>query len=206
MNQFSLTSKILLGVEIGPEAELGDFVIIGVPPRGKKEGELTTVIGPKALIRSHTVVYAGNQIGSNFQTGHGSLIRENNKIGDNVSVGSHSVIEGYVHIGNGVRIHSQVFVPEFCVLEDYSWLGPNVVLTNARYPLAKDSKETLKGATIRNSAKIGANVTILPGITIGANALVGAGAVVVRDVPEGVIVVGAPAREIGRVSDLDAYK
>ena len=113
-----------------------------------------------------------------------------------------SVVEHHVEIGNGVRIHTQVFIPEFSVLEDGCWIGPNVVLTNAKYPLSPGVKDSLVGPVIRRNAKIGANATLLPGVVIGEGALVGAGAVVVRDVPPGAVVVGNPARVIRHVSDL----
>ena len=105
-------------------------------------------------------------------------------------------------IGNNVRIHSQVFVPEYSVLEDNAWLGPNVVLTNAKYPFSPGAKENLKGPIIREGAIIGANSTILPGVVIGQNALVGAGSVVTRDVPGNGVVVGNPARLIKNISSL----
>lgn len=190
------------GVELGLDSVVEDYCIIGVAPRGHKEGDLRTVIGPEAHIRSHTVIYAGNSIGKNFQTGNKVNIRELNQIGDEVSIGTLSVIEHHVHIGNNVRIHSQVFVPEYSVLEDGTWLGPNVVLTNAKYPLSPGAKESLKGPVIKKGAKIGANVTILPGVVIGENALVGAGSVVARDVPDGAVVVGNPARIIKNISEL----
>jgi acetyltransferase-like isoleucine patch superfamily enzyme len=166
------------------------------------EGELKTVLGSEALLRSHTVIYAGNVIGTGFQTGNKVNIRELNRIGDNVSVGTLSVIEHHVEIGNNVRIHSQVFIPEFSILENDSWIGPNVVLTNAKYPLSLGVKESLKGPLIKRGAKIGANATILPGVVIGESALVGAGSVVVKDVPDGVVVAGNPARIIRQLSDL----
>jgi acetyltransferase-like isoleucine patch superfamily enzyme len=200
-----MTYKVYSNVKLGKNVQIGDFVIIGMPPRGRADGELPTVIGDNAVIRSHTVIYAGNFIGNGFQTGHGVLIREENKIGDNVSIGSHSVVEHHVKIGNGVRIHSQAFVPEFSVLEGGCWIGPNVVLANARYPLSPGVKKTLKGPIIRSGAKIGANATILPGVVIGVNALVGAGAVVVEDVPDGKVVVGNPARVVKDVSEITAY-
>jgi len=199
-------AKIFPNVQFGDEPALGDFAIIGEPPRGKKPGEVATRIGARAVIRSHTVVYAGNVIGDDFQTGHGALVREENRIGNDVSIGSHSIVEHHVTVGNGVRIHSNVFVPEFSVLEDDCWLGPNVVVTNARYPRSKNVKENLKGATIKRGAKIGANATLLPGIVIGENALVGAGAVVVADVPAGAVVVGNPARVVKRVAEIDEYR
>ncbi|HEU4388095.1 MAG TPA: DapH/DapD/GlmU-related protein [Blastocatellia bacterium] len=199
----SATFIIHSNVQLGDNPEIQDFVIIGVQP-GSSE-ELVTRIGPNALIRSHTVIYAGNVIGANFQTGHSVMIRELNEIGDSVSVGSHSVIEHHVKIGNRARIHSNVFIPEYSVLEDDTWIGPNVVFTNALYPLSPGAKANLKGPHVLPGAKIGANSTILPGVTVGRNALVGAGAVVVRDVPEGKVVVGNPARVIKIVDDLTAY-
>jgi len=201
-----LASRISTNVNLGEGATIGDFCIIGEPPRGNHAGELETRIGARAVIRSHTVIYAGNIIGDDFQTGHGALVREENKIGNNVSIGSHSIVEHHVTIGNGVRIHSNVFVPEFSILEDDCWLGPNVVVTNARYPRSKNVKENLKGATIKRGAKIGANATLLPGIVVGENALVGAGAVVVDDVPDNAVVVGNPARVVKRIEEIEEYK
>jgi acetyltransferase-like isoleucine patch superfamily enzyme len=168
--------------------------------------EEITRIGAGAVIRSHSIIYAGSRIGNNFQTGHGVLLREHNEIGADVSIGSGSVVEHHVKIGNGVRLHSNVFVPEFSVLMDNCWLGPNVVLTNAKYPRSPGVKEELKGATIEEGAKIGANATLLPGVRIGRNALVGAGAVVTSDVPAATVVVGNPARVIKNLSSLPYEK
>ncbi len=193
------------GVTLGANAEIGEFVVIGVPLHGTRPGELQTLIGPAAVIRSHTVIYAGNVIGARLQTGHAVMIRELNTIGDDVSIGTHSIIEHHVTVGNRVRIHSNVFIPEYSVLDDDAWVGPNAVLTNALYPLSRDAKKTLKGPHIRRGAKVGANATLLPGVVVGDYALVGAGAVVVRDVPDGKVVVGNPARVIKDVADLAIY-
>ena len=194
--------RIYAGVRLGPRAIIEDYCIIGVPPRGASEGGMETVLGSEPHLRSHTVIYAGNVIGNSFQTGNKVNIRELNRIGDNVSVGTLSVIEHHVEIGNNVRIHSQAFIPEFSVLEDDVWIGPNVVLTNAKYPLSRGVKESLQGPRIKRGAKIGANATLLPGVVIGDNALVGAGAVVVQNVPAGAVVAGNPARLIRQISDL----
>ena len=195
------TSVVHKNVALGQGTVVEDFCIIGAAPRGSKDGELPTTIGDGATIRSHTVIYAGNVIGTKFQTGNKVNVRESNKIGDNVSVGTLSVIEHHVCIGDNVRIHSQAFIPEYCVLEDGCWIGPNVVLTNARYPRSPDVKNQLAGAVIGTGAKIGANATILPGVLVGENALVGAGAVVVKDVPPGAVVAGNPARVIRQISE-----
>ena len=194
--------RIYVGVLLGEDTVVEDYCVLGIPPRGNREGEIQTSIGPKAHLRTHTVIYAGNRIGRNFQTGNKANIRELNEIGDNVSVGTLSVIEHHVRIGNNVRIHSQAFVPEYSILEDNAWIGPNVVLTNAKYPSSPGAKHDLKAPIIRKGAKIGANSTILPGIVIGENALVGAGSVVVKDVPPDAVVAGNPARIIKQISEL----
>jgi acetyltransferase-like isoleucine patch superfamily enzyme len=200
------TYKLYLNVRIGEGAQIGDFVSIGVPPQGAEPGDLRTMVGSGAVIRSNTVIYAGNCIGDRFHTGHGVMVRELNEIGNNVSIGSHSIVEHHVSIGDGVRIHSQAFIPEYCVLEEDCWIGPNVVLTNARYPLAPTAKETLEGPIIKSNAKIGANATILPGIVIGEWSLIGAGAVVTENIPPGCVAVGNPARIVRDVGDLGVYE
>jgi acetyltransferase-like isoleucine patch superfamily enzyme len=194
-------SIIYENVLFGDQVVIEDFCIIGAPSR-HQQSDVRTVIGSGSWIRSHTVVYAGNIIGRNFVTGNKVNIRESNEIGEDVSIGTLSVIEHHVRIGNRVRIHSQAFVPEFSVLEDDCWLGPNVVLTNAKYPLSPGVKDSLQGPILRRGAKIGANATILPGVVIGASALVGAGSVVVTDVPDGAVVVGNPARIIKTIDQL----
>lgn len=185
---------------LGPGAKVGAFCEIGCDgPEGPTE------IGPEATIRSGTSIYRTNRIGAGFSTGHKASIREANTIGNDVSIGTSSVIEHHVTIGDGVRIHSQAFVPEFCVLEDGVWIGPNVVLTNALYPASRDAKAQLKGVHVMAGAVIGANVTVLPGVRIGAGALVGAGSLVTRDVADGEVVYGNPARPSGRRADIAAY-
>jgi acetyltransferase-like isoleucine patch superfamily enzyme len=188
MINIAATAKIYPNVQFGANITVGDFCIIGIP--FKDYSGQTTLIGDNAIIRSHTVIYAGNQIGKNFHTGHHVMLREENEIGDGVSIGTGTVVEHHVRINNGVRIHSQVFIPEFCILHEDCWIGPRVVLTNAKYPNRPDTKRNLQGVTIGKQAVIGANVTILPGVYIGANAVVGAGSVVAKNIPDGVIVHG----------------
>lgn len=202
MSQFKTTSIIFKNVTLGKNTKIEDFCLIGVVPKSSSATGLSTIIGKNSLIRSHTVIYAGNIIGENFSTGHGVLIREKNKIGKNVSIGSHTVIEHHVVIGDNVRIHSSAFIPEFTVIEENVWVGPSVVLTNAKYPASKYAKKHLAGPKIKKGAKIGASVVILPGITIGRDVLVGAGSVVVEDVPQGKVVVGNPAKIINRIDKL----
>ncbi len=193
---------IHLNVHLGEKSVIGSFCEVGVPPRGAGDGELETRLGRHSTIRSHTVLYAGNVIGNHFQTGHGVLIRESNTIGNHVSIGSHTVVEHHVQIADDVRIHSQAFIPEFSVLEEGCWIGPNVVFTNALHPLCPRAKACLKGPIIGRGAKIGANATLLPAVEIGEMTLIGAGAVVTKDVPAGAVVVGNPARVVKYAGDL----
>lgn len=202
MNKIATSAKIFENVKLGNNVTIEDFVIIGNPPYKKNDGELKTVIGDNSLIRSHSVLYAGNIIGDNFQTGNNVNIREENIIGNNVSIGTKTVIEFKTKIEDNVRIHSQTFIPEYCILHKNCWIGPNVVLTNAKYPNSIKSKKFLKGVYIEENARIGANATILAGVTIGANVLVGAGSVVTKDVPSGKVVAGNPAKIITDIKNL----
>jgi acetyltransferase-like isoleucine patch superfamily enzyme len=178
-------------VIIGESARVGPFCVLGVDGDG---GPL--VIGEGATIRSQSVIYRGTTIGANFHAGHGVLVRESTTIGDNVSVGSHSIVEHHVTVSDGVRLHSNCFVPEYSVLEVGAWLGPGVIVTNARYPNRPDTKRRLAGVRIGQDAVVGAGAVLLPGVSIGAGALIGAGAVVVDDVAEGETVVGNPGRAL----------
>jgi len=116
-----------------------------------------------------------------------------------VSIGTFTVIEHHISIENGVRVHSQVFVPEYSKLMAESWIGPNVVLTNAKYPRSPNVKEELVGPQIGLNAKVGANSTILPGVIIGDNSLVGAGSLVSKNVDSNTIVAGHPAKFIRKI-------
>lgn len=189
-------------VTLGEGAVIEPFVVLGCPPGKRASGELPLAIGASSRIRSHGVIYAGSTLGARLQTGHGALIREGCVLGDDCSIGSGSILEFEVTMGQGVRLHSHVFVPEHTVLEDGAWLGPNVVVTNAKHPKSARAKATLLGVRVERDAKIGANATLLPGVTIGAHALVGAGSVVTKDVPAYAVVVGNPARRVGDVREL----
>lgn len=186
------TAVIYPNVKLGKNVIVEDYCVIGAPLRDGSEPE--TVIGDDSWIRSFTVIYAGNQIGHHFQTGNKANIRENNKIGDNVSIGTLSVVEHHVEIEDNVRVHTSAFIPEFSKLGQGCWIGPHVVLTNAKYPNRKDTKDHLVGPVVRAGAVIGANSTLSPGVEIGDKALVGSGSNVTKNIQDGEIVIGNPAR------------
>ncbi|MDX2160886.1 MAG: DapH/DapD/GlmU-related protein [bacterium] len=193
-------------VTLPDDAQIDPFVVLGKPPRGAAPGELPLVFGASPVIRSHSVIYAGNEIGAGLQTGHSVVIRESNRIGEHVSIGTHSIVEHHVTIGDGVRLHSRVFVPEYSTLEAGCWLGPGVTVTNARYPISQGAKDRLAGPHIEAGAIIGAAAVLLPGVRIGARALVGAGAVVTKDVAPRAVVAGNPARFIRWIDDIPYYQ
>lgn len=197
------TSKIYPNVFIEKGATIGDYVVIGLPPRGKKEGELKTVIGQNAVIRSHSIIYSGNKIGDDFETGHYVFLRENNVIGNQVRVGTCSIVEHHIHIEDRVSMHARVFIPEYSILEEGCWIGPGVVFTNTPHPLCPTAKQCLKrGCRVKKFAKIGANATLLPHISVGEFAVIGAGSVVTENIPDRKVAVGNPAKVIKSVKDL----
>jgi acetyltransferase-like isoleucine patch superfamily enzyme len=192
-------------VHIGAGTIVEEGATVGQPPRGKQPGELPTHIGASGVIRSGTVIYAGTTIGDGFNAGHGAMIREGNVIGDNCSVGSNAVLEAGNTIGNGTRIHSLCFL-EHVKLGDRVFLGPGVVFTDDPHPVCPRYLDCVLGATVEDDVSIGGNATILPGVRIGAGSLIGAGAVVTRDVDSGVVVGGNPAKVLKRVDELICFK
>ena len=122
-----------------------------------------------------------------------SVIFENAKIGENCNICAHSLIENDVVIGNNVTIKSGVFLWDGTRVEDDVFIGPNATFTNDVMPRSKIYPDVFSGITLKKGASIGANATILPGITIGCKAMVGAGAVVTKDVPDYAVVAGNPA-------------
>lgn len=167
---------------------IDDDVILGyISARSIPNTDL--IIGAGAVIRSGSVIYAGATIGERFQAGHNVVVREESALGDDVNIWTNSVIDYQVRVGNRVKIHTNVYVAQNSVLEDDVFLAPGVSFANDKYPYS----EILEGPIVRQGAKIGVNVTVLPGVEIGRNAMVGAGSVVTKDVPEEMVVTGNPA-------------
>lgn len=187
-------------VHIGKNPKIGKYVEIGYG--SNEHPDLKTVIGDNAIIRSHSVIYYGNRIGDNFQTGHGILLRENNVVGDNVSIGSHTVVERENKIGNNVRIHSNCFIPEFVIIEDNVWIGPLTTILNVLHPPCPRFEDCARGILIKENAKIGGNVTIGPRVTIGKNSLIGMGSIVTMDIPDNVLAFGSPAKVIKKIDEM----
>ena len=122
------------------------------------------------------------------------VVLEGAQIGRNCNVCSHCFIENDVVIGNFVTIKNGVYLWDGTRIEDNVFIGPNVTFSNDRFPRSKHYPEKFETTVVKRGASIGANATILPGLTLGENCIVGAGAVVTRSVPDHAVVVGNPAK------------
>jgi acetyltransferase-like isoleucine patch superfamily enzyme len=155
------------------------------------------IVGENCIIRSGSIIYEQVKIGNKVQLGHYVLIREETEIGDGSTIGSYTTIEGEARIGSRVNIQSDVFIPRRTIIEDDVFLGPRVVITNDKYP----PSGKLVTTRICRGAIIAANAVIIAGVRVGPNSFVAAGSVVTKDVPEGVVVKGSPARPFGEIRD-----
>jgi len=189
-------------VEIKGGAKIEEYVLIGKQPKNDCE---KLRIGKNAVIRSHTVIYAGSKIGDNFQTGHNVIIREKNIIGNDCSVGNNTTLEVGNRIGNKVKIHSNCIIGESVKISNNVWIGPSVVtLAILHPPCPKNDECALKNSiVIEKNAKIGGNVTLAPGVVIGQNSLIGCGSVVTKNIPPDSVAVGNPAHVIKKIGDLE---
>lgn len=194
--------KLGANVFTGSNCKIDQTAQVGFKPERKIENYRLT-IGAGAIIRSNSIIYLGSIIGENFETGHNVVIREENQIGNNVCIWSNSVVDYGCRIGNRVKIHCNVYVAQFTEIEDDVFVAPGVTFANDLHPGCNFSKKCLKGPIIKKGAKIGAGAVLLPYVTIGEKSLIGAGSVVVDDIPPESVAVGNPARVIKSIYDLE---
>jgi acetyltransferase-like isoleucine patch superfamily enzyme len=188
------------GTDTAANAGVDAGVIVGYPDARGSGSSL--VLGAGARLRSGTVLYDGTTIGQRLQTGHGVVVREGCALGDDVSVWSNSVIDYGCRIGSRVKVHCNCYVAQYTELDDDVFLAPGVTIANDLYPGDQRSADIMAGPKIGAAAQVGVNVTILPYVRIGAGSLIGAGAVVTRDIPSGVVAFGNPALPRGLVAEL----
>ena len=187
--------KIHDRVVIEDDCTIGDYCTLGVPSTQADGAPL--VIRKRSLIRSYSIFYEGSEFGDGLITGHRVTVREGTLAGIGLQIGTLSDYQGHMRVGNYVRTHSSVHIGQQSVIEDFVWLFPYVVLTNDPHP---PSDGCLQGCHIRRFAVVATHACVLPGVVIGEDSLVAAGAVVSQDVPEGMIAGGIPAKTLGPTS------
>lgn len=191
----------ILGSVVGlEEARILGPCVLGHPTADPDESPL--VLGPGVVVRAYAVLYLGSTLAAGVHVGHSALVREGNVVGAGSSIGSGAHLEPGNRIGSRTRIHSGAFLSS-AVLGDDVFIGPGVVFTDDSHPPCPRYNECKEGVHVEDAAGVGAAATLLPGVVVGAGALVGAAAVVTHSVAPGDVVAGNPARPIGRRTDLE---
>jgi len=185
--------------EVGDGTNIGPHCVLGYPSRKVLRGgdpEPLTV-DRNCVIRSGSVLYGGASIGEGVEFGHHALVREGVEIGKGSLIGTEVVIDGNCKIGSWVSIQTGAYICANSVIGDRVFLGPYCVLTNDKY-MAQRMAE-LRGPTIESGASVGANAVIMAGVRVGEGAIIGAQALVNKDVPRRTICFGIPAKEARKV-------
>jgi len=160
------------------------------------------VIGDGTIVSTGAIVFAGTTVGARVVLGDQSCIRERVSIGDDVVVGRGSLVENDTTVGAMTKIQADAYITAYSTLEDHVFVAPCVVTTNDNWMGRTEQRfGNVKGPTIRRGARIGGGAVLCPQVEIGEEAFVGAGAVVTKDVPPRVVVVGNPARVLRAVPD-----
>lgn len=198
------------GVELGENCTVEDLVVLGKRPRLRPGSSAATgaqlaplVIEDQVTVCCGAVVYAGSRLHSRAIIGDQAQVRERSEVGAGSVVGRASCVDFDVRIGARVLIQTGVYVTAGSVVEDEVFLGPGVVTTNDHAMGRHPHGEPLQGPTLRRACRVGGGVVLVPGIEIGEEAFIAAGAVVTRDVGPREVVIGVPGRVVREVSDED---
>ncbi len=210
MSNYEVGENVVVypGTAIGEGCRIGDNVVLGKQPALSPRSttvrdELTPLeLGAGTVVSTGAVVFAGTRIGAGVIIGDQSCVRERCVIGDDVVIGRGSLVENDTTIGARTKIQANAYVTAYSTVEEDVFIAPCVVTTNDNFMGRTEQRHALRrGPTLRRGARIGGGAVLLPGIEVGEEAFVGAGAVVIRDVPAGAVVVGNPARQIREVPD-----
>src|SRR3954454_5538941 len=195
------------GTIVGEGCEIQAGAIVGKPPKLARSStapraELPPLeVGPGAVICGQAIVFAGSRLGDGVIVGDQAFVRERVTIGERSVVGRGSAVENDTAIGARVKIQTQVYVTAYMTIEDDVFVGPGVTTTNDDTMSRHDKASILAGPILRRACRIGGGVTLCPGVEIGEEAFIAAGAIVTRDVPARGVAMGIPARVVREVSD-----
>jgi len=205
---FGANVVVHAGTIIGAGCVIEDHAVLGKRPRLSKRSSAhgdvgRLVLGDGVTVCAGAVVLAGASIDEGTIVGDQSFVRERSSIGAGSAIGRGSVVDNDVSIGAGVRVQTSVYLTAFTLVEDNVFVGPGAITTNdgtmARHP----SGASLRGVTLRRACRIGGGAVLTPGVEIGEEAFVAAGALVTRDVPPRAVVMGVPAKVVREVPDED---
>ena len=206
MTYVSPTATVYPGTVIGEGCRILDGAVVGKQPTlsprstAKWEDLPPLELGPGTTVSTGAIVFAGTRIGAHVVVGDQACIREHVTIADDVVVGRGALVENDTTIGALTKIQADAYITAYSTLEESVFVAPCVVTTNDNFMGRTERRHALKrGPTIRRGARIGGGAILCPGVEIGEEAFVGAGAVVVRDVPPRIVVVGNPARVLREV-------
>jgi acetyltransferase-like isoleucine patch superfamily enzyme len=208
VTQVADTAIVYPGTVFGEGCKILDYAVVGKQPTlsprstAKREELPPLELGAGTVVSTGAVVFAGTTTGERVIVGDQACVRERCTIGDDVVIGRGSLVENDTSVGALTKIQAHAYITAYSLLEDNVFIAPCVITTNDNFMGRTEKRhELVKGPTIRRGARIGGGCVLLPGIEIGEEAFVGAGAVVIRDVPPRALVVGNPARQIREVPD-----
>jgi acetyltransferase-like isoleucine patch superfamily enzyme len=194
------TAVVYPGTVLGEGCRILDGAVVGKQPSlsprstASREPQPPLELGAGTIVSTGAIVFAGTRIGERVIIGDQACVRERCEIGDDVVVGRGSLVENDTRIGGDTKIQAMAYITAYSTLEEHVFVAPCVQTTNDNLMGRTEKRHELrKGPTIRRGARVGGGAVLCPGVEIGEEAFVGAGAVVVKDVPPRVVVVGNPA-------------
>jgi acetyltransferase-like isoleucine patch superfamily enzyme len=206
--QVADTAVVYPGTVIGEGCRILEYAVIGKQPTlsprstAKREELPPLELGPGTVVSTGAVVFAGTTLGERVVVGDQACVRERCTIGDDVVIGRGSLVENDTSVGALTKIQAHAYITAYSLVEDSVFIAPCVITTNDNFMGRTEKRhELVKGPTIRRGARVGGGAVLLPGIEVGEEAFVGAGAVVLGDVPARAVVVGSPARQIREVPE-----
>jgi acetyltransferase-like isoleucine patch superfamily enzyme len=195
------TAIVYPGTLVGDGCRILDYAVVGKQPTlsprstAKQEELQPLELGPGTIVSTGAIVFAGSRLGAGVIVGDQACVRERCEIGDDVVIGRGSLVENDTTVGARTKIQALVYVTAYSTLKADVFLAPCVQTSNDNFMGRTEGRHELrKGPTIRRGARVGVGAVLCPAVEIGEEAFVGAGTVVLKDVPPGVVVVGNPAR------------